>query len=329
MSLQEAGGGTPEAASRAAAPGDGALLTSFDMHRALVADVRACPGAYVTNCHLMPADLRAAIEAGQMRLHQDDPSCAVVLWDKGTHDQVFIHWADTGPDAEGGTGEEAPLPAALRFQRPSVIENPFAAATVEAPAEGAPARLAQLARAWGFETIRTSRRLERALDAFDPLAHSPEAAGCRVGPAGPEDAGAVARMLAQGFDPRCDFIPDSDELAQALAQQRILCAWPDEAPQGQGEPAALLHFEEGAVTMLRHLFVSEALRGRGVARALLAAYLVQARTRQAHRAILWVRDDNAPALALYASFGYRFEGRRSEEYFKEGALGEDHVKEGS
>lgn len=49
---------------------------------------------------------------------------------------------------------------------------------------------------------------------------------------------------------------------------------------------------------------SEAWRGRGLARAIVAALLAEARQRGAARAYLQVTADNAPALALYAHFGF-------------------------
>ena len=312
MTLQDADAGARQ----------GKPLASFEQHRSLVAEVRACAGSYVTNCYLMPADLRSAIEAGQLSLLRDEPGCAVVLFRKPTHDQVFIHWADAaGEDAQ----VEASLPGPpAMLQGPCVIENPFSSASPEAPMEGGPKRLRQLSYAWGFAPIRTSRRLELSFDDLNPAISAQPPSGFCVTAARPEDHEAIARMLAEGFDPRCDFIPTASELAQAIAQGRVLCAWPKPVEHGDNtlapqdaEPAAFLHFEDGPVTLLRHLYVSREMRGRGLARALLAAYLMQEHNQQASRAILWVRDDNEPALALYASFGYQFAGRRSEEYFKE------------
>lgn len=55
-------------------------------------------------------------------------------------------------------------------------------------------------------------------------------------------------------------------------------------------------------------------RRRGLARALLRAFLARAAARGATRAVLEVAEDNAPALALYGGAGFRPVGRRPRYY---------------
>jgi uncharacterized protein len=53
------------------------------------------------------------------------------------------------------------------------------------------------------------------------------------------------------------------------------------------------------------VFTPPSLRGRGYARAAVAASLVAARSRGAHRAILFTGNDNLPAQRAYVSLGFR------------------------
>jgi [ribosomal protein S18]-alanine N-acetyltransferase len=64
------------------------------------------------------------------------------------------------------------------------------------------------------------------------------------------------------------------------------------------------------------LGVDPAQRRRGIARALLADFLVRARTAGAARVLLEVAADNEPALALYRSLGFERVGTRPGYYAK-------------
>jgi ribosomal protein S18 acetylase RimI-like enzyme len=61
----------------------------------------------------------------------------------------------------------------------------------------------------------------------------------------------------------------------------------------------------GEAWMVRDLYVSPPARRRGVARALLAHVVDEARAAGARRVSLQTESDNASALALYASAGFR------------------------
>lgn len=64
------------------------------------------------------------------------------------------------------------------------------------------------------------------------------------------------------------------------------------------------------VWILGGIFVTESHRNRGLGRALTAAATVAAEARGA-RAALYVREDNAPARAVYEALGYRVLDRRA------------------
>lgn len=74
--------------------------------------------------------------------------------------------------------------------------------------------------------------------------------------------------------------------------------------------AARLPFE----AELQALLVSEARRGQGLARELLAAVVDQARCWGSERLLLEVRAGNAAAIALYRRGGFQEDGRRRGYY---------------
>lgn len=62
--------------------------------------------------------------------------------------------------------------------------------------------------------------------------------------------------------------------------------------------------------MLVGMFVAAKARGRGVGTALVEGVVAWARSQEAHGLVLWVRDNNAAAAALYRKCGFRATGLR-------------------
>jgi GNAT superfamily N-acetyltransferase len=62
--------------------------------------------------------------------------------------------------------------------------------------------------------------------------------------------------------------------------------------------------------MLVGMFVVAGARGRGVGAALVAGIVGWARSQGGHGLVLWVRDNNAAAAALYRKCGFRATGVR-------------------
>jgi ribosomal-protein-alanine N-acetyltransferase len=65
---------------------------------------------------------------------------------------------------------------------------------------------------------------------------------------------------------------------------------------------------------LYQIAVSEASRGRGIARQLMEEALTYAKSRGIVAVFLEVRKSNAPAVGLYKKFGYKVVGRRKNYY---------------
>ncbi|WP_010141647.1 GNAT family N-acetyltransferase [Oceanicola sp. S124] len=97
----------------------------------------------------------------------------------------------------------------------------------------------------------------------------------------------------------------------------------EEIAQLAGDDASfLLHRPEGFLlgrqildeAEILTLAVDPAARRQGTGRALVAAFLSEARRRGAATALLEVAADNGPAIALYEASGFRRSGRRPGYY---------------
>lgn len=82
---------------------------------------------------------------------------------------------------------------------------------------------------------------------------------------------------------------------------------------GQGPGFALGRAIAGEAELLT-LAVAPAARGQGHGRSILTAFEAQALAQEAEMAFLEVAADNAPAIALYQSAGYRESGLRKGYY---------------
>lgn len=131
--------------------------------------------------------------------------------------------------------------------------------------------------------------------------------------AGHDEAEIVARLLIEfrdhlGYDWPSDnaFLAGVERLMDDRDTDYVLAAADEDSP-----PAGVvqLRFRQGiwragGDCLVEDVFVSESARGQGLARALLDFATLRARERGARRMELDVNEANAPALALYESFGF-------------------------
>jgi len=141
-----------------------------------------------------------------------------------------------------------------------------------------------------------------------PLETSP---GIHVRPARAEDLGALLAIETACFS--------SDRISRRSFRRFLESPGASclvaELPGGELAGYALLLFRTGtALARLYSFAVLEGLRGRGIAAQLLASAERDAYARDRIVLRLEVREDNAPARALYSRAGYRQHGRVSDYY---------------
>lgn len=86
-----------------------------------------------------------------------------------------------------------------------------------------------------------------------------------------------------------------------------------------GVPVSAVIFESAAETAdIECVYTLPAFRKRGLARALIESAVRRAKEEGAEQVFLEVREDNAPAAALYESLGFARAGER-KKYYKDGA----------
>jgi GNAT superfamily N-acetyltransferase len=135
----------------------------------------------------------------------------------------------------------------------------------------------------------------------------------RAWKAGPHEAEIVARLLV-GFRDHLGyawpsenaFLAGVERLLDDRDTEFLLAAADDDSP-----PSGVVQlrfrmgiWRAGRDCLVEDVFVTEAARGRGVARTLLEFATERALERGCRRMELDVNEANAPALALYESFGF-------------------------
>jgi len=135
----------------------------------------------------------------------------------------------------------------------------------------------------------------------------------RAWKAGPHEAEIVARLLVAFRDhlgyawpSENAFLAGVERLVEDRDTEFLLAAADDDAP-----PSGVVQlrfrvgiWRAGGDCLVEDVFVDEAARGRGVARALLDLATERAYERGCRRMELDVNEANAPALALYESYGF-------------------------
>lgn len=123
----------------------------------------------------------------------------------------------------------------------------------------------------------------------------------------PADLPGILALEEQGFAPRERWSRASWS-AELEADNRIVLV--------ASEPVAgvITVQHVGEVAELNRIIVADSARRTGMGRTLLAAGLAAAREVEAAEMLLEVREDNAPALGLYAAFGFSEIARRNNYY---------------
>ncbi len=118
-------------------------------------------------------------------------------------------------------------------------------------------------------------------------------------------------MLAK-MEERCFSDPWSKEmLSDCLRYPHYHTFLAEEGGQVCGYGILIALFEDGEVA---NIAVDAPYRGRGIGRALMQAMHQRAKSLGGVRALLEVRESNAPAIALYESLGYCAYGKRKNYY---------------
>jgi RimJ/RimL family protein N-acetyltransferase len=150
-----------------------------------------------------------------------------------------------------------------------------------------------------------------------------------VRPAGPSDAAAlVALALAVGREEGAWLLSsDGRSVGDERRYLRAVRRHPDAAvfvAEADGVVVGRLSVARDPHPASRHvadlgLMVAAGHRRRGIGRSLLAEAVAWARRAGIRKLELHVFPWNAPALALYESFGFRREGLRRGHYLRDGA----------
>jgi len=132
----------------------------------------------------------------------------------------------------------------------------------------------------------------------------------------PHDATAIASLQADLFD-QCWPAGDIESL---LAPPVAVAHLAFEDDRAIGFVVGRVVADEAEVLTIG---VAAPRQSRGVARALLAAWIAEVRAAGAGNLFLEVADGNQPAIALYTRAGFRVTGRRPGYYHRrDGSLGD-------
>ena len=123
----------------------------------------------------------------------------------------------------------------------------------------------------------------------------------QTGAAALDDSATILNLLREQFDIYTDQLPGEDEIRDVIPTGSILGC------RHSGQLVGFLWLETTGVTsMVRYWCADPRSGARGVGGALMREYFE--RTKASARHLLWVRENNARALACYRHYGYQTDG---------------------
>jgi GNAT superfamily N-acetyltransferase len=108
----------------------------------------------------------------------------------------------------------------------------------------------------------------------------------------------IEQMLNDDFDPLKEHLPTSDEIKEAIRNQRIIVL------KEGGKMSFLYFLEHGVVSELKYLLVHAGHRGKGFSRILLESYF--GFNKNVKHFSLWVEAANYKAQNIYLKNGYKY-----------------------
>lgn len=260
------------------------LIESLQQYKQITARAKQLPDV-LTNCYLLPSKVEALTRQGRLYAVEKENLTLLLERAKGFF-RVYYYLS--------------PLCSyePLMLELPAVIEFVFNGALSKRQR-----REIQLLEDLGFSLGRESARMSLEAGAAQRRFESGETSVAKA-----EEADMILGLLCRYFNPLYAFIPEKEELLDAIEQGAVFVV------RQVSRPEAILFAESVRSTAtIRQLLVSEKARSRGYAKNLVETY--HEKYREKVRSFFhWVDVNNSPAVRLYQSFGYSFDGRKANEY---------------
>ena len=263
-------------------------IETTEQYRELMASAKQ-NGWRLSNCYFLPRDVEAKVARGNL-YSEVLANGLLLIEDEGTFFRCFFYF-----DRELSGSEWKPA-------KDAVVEIPFSGAMNEAQQIQV-----QRVEEMGFRLGRESSMMTLAADSVAESAfRGDDPAGCRT--AEPADATQIAELLSNAFNPMYSYLPDREQLREAIDTQRVFVIG-----SGANVFGALLSTVEKNSATISQVVIHPEHRGKGYGNRLLDHYhrhYAGAVKQYQH----WVDINNTGAVAMYKKNGYEFALRKANEY---------------
>lgn len=244
-----------------------------------------------TNNYLLKDEFEELISAGNLFFKRGDQNLFFFVLKEGFY-RLYYHINNT----------DEPVKADMSL--PVVLE------VIYRGKKNYPHEMASFWNANGYETHLTRDNL--SLTALNAQCLNPSFTGIRV--ESRRDAPTVSEVKKL-FDRDLDIYTGDrmsiSELQQQADKGGLLCAYDDGLFVG-----ALQYEVKNKIVWLGHIAVTEAARGKGVAKHLINRYINENRENDRTRYQLWVIDENRAAYDLYLKYGFVYMNRSTTSFLK-------------
>ena len=273
-------------------------VTSLEQFSAAVSGFRKSHGKPLTNCFLMPGEIAALAEKGQICLEADGGWLFIVV-DNGEYSSLYYY-----------TEKDASLAPAEKFARsygkPVYIDIALRGRTGD---RETPQRLCETGIAVKYKSyVRMQLPMSGADIKITELCCEYTAVSDGFDPK------QITALWKIALDEKSTPLPGEEELEALAKKGELICV-----VDGNADVCAVSMLSvNGKQAMIEHVAVSPAHRRKGLAAALISENLRTAENLGIGTVRLWVDVENTPAISLYNRFGFERDGMICEQLYMKG-----------
>lgn len=269
-------------------------------YNTIVKNLKSTRNKIITNCYLLPGGINYYAQQDRLSYLQINDGLLLFRDNQNFFSLYFFLFENTK------ALNSFPF---SQLEKPVIVDLIF----LETNPSQSLLRVEELYHEINFQTYKTYKHMSMEPRMRENLANYPAIIGLeqyQISFASLDDQYRIQEIWQNNLDIYSYPLPNSAEMHTILSSKQVFTIY-----EKDKTPIAALQLQQNGTTgIISHVVVDRNYRNRGLSKTLLR-YCIQASC-NLYRYHLWVEETNQPAINLYKSCGFVFDGRISHQLIK-------------